>query len=265
MSSNEIKLTATLTKLFDSLAVDEKKDITFTFENSNVKIKANKLILQAVSSTFASMFSGSFKETDTALIKDIRPEIFQILIDGIYMKPIKIPAVEDAAELYNAAEMYDVEDLKAFSRQVMKRSCSVYNCLYLYEKAVLFGLDDIKSRCIELFQNDHKTYTIFTLLTKHERINEDALAEYISRTLIPHARVYQTLEVLVELKILQTYKKAVANIRFLEFTTRQVLLAKLLTDSEKLAIISNIDAVKGGYEPGLKMPENFSTRCVNSS
>lgn len=77
---------------------DDEKNITFNFEDSNTEIKAHKLILKTVSPVFEAMFSGSFAEKETALIQGIKPEIFQKLIDVIYMQPVKATSLEEAVQ-----------------------------------------------------------------------------------------------------------------------------------------------------------------------
>lgn len=75
----------TLIQRHSSLAVGNgRKDFTFTFVDSDVKICAHKHILQAASTVFETMISGSFAETDEAQITDIKPEIFQLLIEYVY-------------------------------------------------------------------------------------------------------------------------------------------------------------------------------------
>lgn len=58
--SNNIDFPQTFARYLSLYENDEKKDITFVFEESNVKIKAHKLILETVSPVFETMFNSIY-------------------------------------------------------------------------------------------------------------------------------------------------------------------------------------------------------------
>lgn len=67
------------------------------------------------------------------------------------------------------------------------------------------------------------------------------------------------LEFFVRSGKLKSYKKALSKIRFLTMSVDEIILASLLTKTEKYALISNIEANKKGSEPILSMPEHLSS------
>lgn len=81
MPEFEFKAYQNLINRLSKLAFDDsRKDVTFTFEKSDAKIKAHKSILEAASSVFKTMFSGKFAEEEEVKITEIRPDVFQLLI-----------------------------------------------------------------------------------------------------------------------------------------------------------------------------------------
>uniref|UniRef100_A0A336MWI1 CSON007095 protein n=1 Tax=Culicoides sonorensis TaxID=179676 RepID=A0A336MWI1_CULSO len=133
-------------KKYGNLASKEdSKDITFEFENSDVKIKAHKFLLEAVSPVFATMFSGSWKEKNNAKIRDIRPEIFQKMIDVIYLKEIVVTNFEINFTADDAIKTMKI--LKSSSQPTVKKRQIMRQT---------FG--DYRTKMAE----DEKTYSIST-------------------------------------------------------------------------------------------------------
>lgn len=239
---------------------DAKKDIKFIFEDSKTEIKAHKLILETVSPVFETMFNGSFAEKDTATIHDIDPEIFQKLIDVIYMQPVMVFSLEEAVDLCNVAEMYDVEDLKDIASDFMLENCSYKNCFHLLAKAKLFNLNEVAEKCRNILREN------FTEDTKHLEIliqdmdlDEDTFIEFLAINESPDSALYQMLEFFVTTGKLKSYQKALGQIRFLTMSIEEVVLVRLVSEADKLAIISNIEANKKQTEPILPMPEHLSS------
>uniref|UniRef100_A0A336KRB6 CSON009758 protein n=1 Tax=Culicoides sonorensis TaxID=179676 RepID=A0A336KRB6_CULSO len=250
----------TLQKYLELSSYDEKKDITFIFDYSKIEIKAHKLILEIVSPVFRTMFNGSFAEKDTATIHDIEPEIFQKLLDVIYLKPIEIESIVEGVALCNAAEMYHIEDLKNMCESYLVEKCSIYNCFYLYEKVKLFKLKAVVEKCLGLFNTKLENIEfVNVMLREMTKIDEDALVEFLTVNESPDSILYQIVEYFVEIGHLTTNKKALGCIRFLTMSVQEILLAKLLSEQEKLALIAQIEGLHEKTKPILAMPNNFST------
>lgn len=81
MSKFESKSYPNLIKALSKLAIDDsRKDVIFTFEGFDTRIKAHKSILEVASSVFKSMFSGNYSESKEVKITEIKPEVFQLLL-----------------------------------------------------------------------------------------------------------------------------------------------------------------------------------------
>lgn len=239
---------------------DVKKDIKFIFDDSNTEIRAHKLILETVSPVFETMFNGSFAEKDTAIIRHIEPQIFQKLIDVIYMQKVAVSSLEEAVELCNAAEMYDIEDLKDIASDFICENCSFTNCFYLLEKAFLFNLTNVTEKCRELMRVNFVDDLKFLELPIPEcEINENVFIEFLTVNESPDSALYQLLEYFVTSGKFKSYQRALGKIRFLTMSIEEIVLVQFLTESEKLAIISNIEANNKGTDPIVPMPEHLST------
>lgn len=68
---------AKISKLIDD---EVNKNVTFIFNDSDIKVKAHKFMLKIISPVFRAMFSSNFVEKDVVLISDITPEVFDLLI-----------------------------------------------------------------------------------------------------------------------------------------------------------------------------------------
>lgn len=251
---------------FSNLISDEtRKDVTFTFTGSDVTIKAHKCILETVSPVFKSMLSGNFTETDEVKIDDIRPEVFQLLINGIYLQKInpkpQSPQTflnEVYAELYYAAEKYDIEDIREISKKFLINDCSSANVHWMLTKAKLFNIIDLETKCMAIFKdNTYKVLSIHIQLI----LDDEILSNFFDLHNLEIAQeydLYVALEVMVDIHSLQNYSKCLRKIRFLTMDTKDIILCKLLTSDEKVAIISNIEARKSKEQPEVPMPSHLS-------
>lgn len=239
---------------------EDTKDITFLFEGSDRILRAHKFLLEVASvNVFKRMFNGHFKEKDTAVIRQIRPEIFEMLIYAIYLKDIKITCMEDAIDLYNAAEMYDMADLKIQAVFYMNNDVYWHNAIFLYDKVGVFNLDSVRKSCCKVFERYHYQ-TLISHLFRGEEITEDVFIEVAKQWKGEHNELYHILEVYVELGILKTYNRAIGTISFLADGIEQALTAKLLSDEEKCAIIANIQSDESRFETFIEMPGNLSSK-----
>lgn len=242
-------------------ALSETKDITFKFRESLIEVKANKIIIQAVSPTFKSMFSGAFNEIDSAVIHDIKPEIFQMLIDVIHMKPIDLQNVEDAIELLVAADMYIVDEVKNVSQDFLVKACTIDNLFFLYKHATFFKLPKLIRACHEMVCRDVHYKILLNILFGREKLTEDDFMMYITHTPNNHADIYEAIEYLVEIGEFQTfdYRKALSKIDFLSWEKDEIYKLKLLTAPDKLVIISRIVARELNTNPIVQLPDHLSS------
>lgn len=255
MSSDYSKI---LEKFSDLLSNDDKKDTTFIFGNSKDEVKAHKALLVSVSSVFEQMFDGDCHNDDEVIITGIKPDVFQKLINVIYMKPVEYTDVYEAVEVYKVAEMYNSVYVKSVIVKYLEEKCTLENCIFLYDKALLFNMATIIDKCRSFIKRFPNAIPIATLGIREE-ILEDTFVDFITRSRLPSTDLYQLMEYLVEIGKLRTFKKALCKINFLTISISIIVTAKLLSNTEKLAIISNIDAIKGKHAPSIPMPDNFSS------
>lgn len=230
MSNNPIIIhSKTFQKYLKMYSMDDTKDITFTFDESDMEIKAHKLILKTVSPVFERMFNGSFAGTDAVVIQGIKPKVFQKLIDVIYMREVKVSTLVEAAKLCNVAEIYEVEDLKDIASDFMVKNVSHENCVYLLEKAVFFNLTKVIGKCDELLSV----------------VDKDIFNEFLTM-----------LE--VRLKVLQFFvrsgkvkmdEQGLSRIRVLIVDENRAV--SLMTEREELPSVSDIEGDKKGSEPAI--------------
>uniref|UniRef100_A0A336MWU7 CSON002446 protein n=1 Tax=Culicoides sonorensis TaxID=179676 RepID=A0A336MWU7_CULSO len=240
---------------------ETRKDVTFVFKDSEVEIKAHKLVLENASPVFKSMFSGNFAEDDKVEIHDIKPDIFQVLMNGIYLRPISIQEsdLEFAADLYYAAEKYDIGDIRDLSSSFMIKNCHSGNIHFLLKKAKMFNLPELEFACKNFFLKN--TYEV---LCVHFRlkVDDDTYSELFALEglrIQSEFELYLALQQMWELKRLADYRKCLKQIRFLTMDIRFVLLCDLLSTEEKFAIISNIEARTYNDTPMILMPSHLST------
>lgn len=107
-------------------------DVVFDveFNGKTTKVRAHSQILASGSPVLAAMFQGDFKEAEkrVAVIKDVKPEVFEKLLRFIYTGDavIELATVSDLLEV---AERYSVEPLKEECAFTMATSLSVENAI----------------------------------------------------------------------------------------------------------------------------------------
>jgi len=107
-------------------------------ENADVKITCggkefwcHKLVLTTRSPVFRSMFESNMKEkiTGSVEIKTMNPEVFEDLLKYIYTGDIKIDS--NAKGLFEAADQYQLDELKEFCEAKLCSSIDSNNCIEL--------------------------------------------------------------------------------------------------------------------------------------
>lgn len=237
---------------------DDTKDVTFTFPNWTTKIRAHKLILATVSPVFKETLSGKEWASGYTVLSHT-PLTFQKLIDVVYMQKITVSNLEEAVELYKAAKVYEIDDLKDLVTNYMLENTSYHNCFYVLEKAIQYELTEVAEKCRALLCVDEVKFT--ALFSLNHAINENIFIEFLEINQSPDSVLYQVLEFFVRSGKLNSYKKALGKIRFLTMAISEIILVSLLTETEKLAVIANIEANKTGVEPCMRMPEHLSSNA----
>lgn len=143
---------------------------------------------------------------------------------------------------------------------MMNNDCLNKNCLYILEIAILYNLTETEEKCKKAFFVSFENTLFGSHLLEHNHIIDEVIfVEFLTVNMFLDSALYQMLEFFVRSGKLKSYKKAISKIRFLTMSVDEIILASLLTKTEKYALISNIEANRKGSEPILSMPEHLSS------
>lgn len=135
----------------DIKSLIDSSDMTDFIYNVNGKeFKVHKLILSLASPVFRSTFTCGLDETknNSAEIKDCDPEMFDHLLKFIYKGFLPEDLSEIAFELYKLAHVYQIKSLEEICVAVILNTELTENNVFdLYESAILYDLDELKSNC----------------------------------------------------------------------------------------------------------------------
>ncbi|XP_058457252.1 uncharacterized protein LOC131434516 [Malaya genurostris] len=112
---------------------------------------AHKLILSAASPVFEAMFYGSLAEKQTVKIADIRPCVFESLLDFVYVGLINLEKafqIEEILELYYCAQKYMIESLHKQCVNFFGKNIKPNNVLKILDIAYNMNLEDIIFSCL---------------------------------------------------------------------------------------------------------------------
>lgn len=180
------------------------------------------------------------------------------------MNEVPIQRIETAADLYYAAEKYDIEDICQIALQYMMNRCDNGNIHYLLTKSLLFELPELEAATKIVFSRE--TYSALSLWIAHSvTISDNIFAEFIALDklcICDEFDLYFALETLVDLGRLPQCFTSISQIRFLTMNTRNILNCDMLSDTEKCAVIAKVEALKD-QEPSLvEVPAQLSTKIT---
>lgn len=134
-------------------------DFSFTFGDKVEKeIKVHKSILGTASPVFMKMFTTDFEEsrTNTCKIDDIDSSTFEHLLRFIYGGVLP-DNFEDmigniSMKLYDAANYYEIRELKEICHRKMLVVLNVLNAIELYRRAWIYELEDVKTEAWKIIK-----------------------------------------------------------------------------------------------------------------
>ncbi|XP_043479773.1 speckle-type POZ protein-like [Leptopilina heterotoma] len=138
-----------LEKITSLLGNENFKDVKFKVEDK--EFTAHKAILAIRSPVFAAMFNSKMSEELTSIvqIKDIKPEIFQQMLNFIYN--VEVEDLDKVAlELFYVAEKYELKELKTNCINSLHKNLSSKTVIDTLEVADLYSLSELKSECLKL-------------------------------------------------------------------------------------------------------------------
>jgi len=163
---NAVPVTAAYTSQIRALVNDEEfSDITFMVENAPVH--AHRAILAQRCEHFAAMFRSGMRESVERVITipNMSKHVFLLLMEYIYTDAVKIE-VEDAIELYIAADLYHLERLRDMCCTVVRRNMTAENSGPLLQSASEAHCQVLKDVCMEYVVSN------FDIVSKTEGIKQ---------------------------------------------------------------------------------------------
>jgi len=136
-------------------------------------LKAHKLILATRSSVFRAMFDTDMIEgrESRVVVEDLEVPVVKGLLKYLYSNQVE---EEISSGLLEAAEKYDLQDLKSACEVVLKKSITKDNAVDILQLADLFRADYLKEAAVEFIVQNRKSMQIIierlpvTLSTKPE-------------------------------------------------------------------------------------------------
>ncbi|XP_057318708.1 speckle-type POZ protein B-like [Microplitis mediator] len=138
---------------------DSKSNSDVILVVGNEKFKAHKLILSTRSPVFSAMFTHEMKENRESgvTIPDIDPEIFNKMLEFIYTDEIN-NLDADAAYLLEAADKYQLLNLKSLCEESLSKSCSIDNAIKLMILADLHNANQLLEFIFEFMIKKYQRY-----------------------------------------------------------------------------------------------------------
>jgi speckle-type POZ protein len=137
-------------KLFDDMTLS---DVNFNIGGCD--FSAHKSILSARSDVFASMFKHPMEEqsSNQVKIKDIDPDVFQMMLRFIYTGRVQVDKLEMmAAGLFIAADKYLLDQLKIICENYLLHHMSPENCVVLLLNGDLQNPTELLKNAAKLFR-----------------------------------------------------------------------------------------------------------------
>ncbi|KFM78875.1 BTB/POZ domain-containing protein 2, partial [Stegodyphus mimosarum] len=123
-------------------------DVTFSVESDEDKqvFQAHKCVLAFGSPVFEAMFYGGIPEQNNPIsIIGITPAAFENLLRYLYSEPITLEATSCAFDTYEAAERYDVPQLrKQCDDYISRANLNDYSVWTVLSKAVFYNMAQTK-------------------------------------------------------------------------------------------------------------------------
>lgn len=138
-------LSRDFSKLLD---VSSSSDVVITCESS--KFHAHRIVLEARSGVLSAMLKSNMVEGMTGVInlEGIKKSIFEIFLRYLYTAILPDLSIETAKELYNAADMYAVEELKKSCSEYLNKNLSENNACEILVLSDLHGDKDFRTKVI---------------------------------------------------------------------------------------------------------------------
>ncbi|XP_065335882.1 RCC1 and BTB domain-containing protein 1-like [Cloeon dipterum] len=135
-----------LRKAFDH---PETADVAFIVEGK--KIHVHKAVLTFGSDVFKKKFLGDWKDScqKEQIVEDHSYDAFYVFLKFLYTDEVDDITLEHALDVYAIADFYQVTDLMDECENIIKSGLTVQNAAAVYEKANLFGAENLCEFCLK--------------------------------------------------------------------------------------------------------------------
>lgn len=117
----------------------------FTFIVGGREFKVHKNILAASSPVFMDLFTTAMATAeDSHRIEEIKPEFFQCLLRFIYGGELPANISEVSLKLFEVAHHYQIDELIDICKIEIEAKLSVDNAIDIYQIAQVYDLEDLK-------------------------------------------------------------------------------------------------------------------------
>ncbi|KAG8197347.1 hypothetical protein JTE90_013474 [Oedothorax gibbosus] len=137
-------------------ALRNKKMCDITFEVEGREIPAHKLLLAMASPVFESMFFGAMAEKgDKVVIQDLTAFGFEALLKFIYANELSLCSLDQAFQLWVAADKYMVPQVKVGCRRYFQ-NCTLRpdNIWSSLQTAIFLDIEELAVRCYDFLQEE---------------------------------------------------------------------------------------------------------------
>jgi len=154
-------------------------DVVFLVEDKPVH--AHKVMCMRCS-YFKAMLSGPMREAsqDQIVLPQVQHHIFLALLEYLYTDGIEVP-LEQAMELFEAADQFGVERLKKICEAKMLASICVENAASIFHAADLHNAKSLRDKCLNFILANFDPVTKTACFEEMGRTNVDLVFEILQK------------------------------------------------------------------------------------
>lgn len=107
-------------------------------------------MLSAASPVFRAMFTGDLAEKNPVKITDIKPEVFEFVLNFIYTDQVKMKNTRQTGDVWYAAEKYMITKLVDECETFMLKSLDFSNACQVFEIVKQFDRLNVLHRSLQV-------------------------------------------------------------------------------------------------------------------
>ena len=128
-----------------------------TLQSGDVQIQCHRVVLEAASDYFRTMFTCGLKESTSDTVSfAMDPEILTKVVHYIYTSEIDL-TIDSVESLVRAGDLIQLDCLKSCCEDFIVEHVDTQNCVGFYRFATLYRLDKLQKKAKQLICADFKT------------------------------------------------------------------------------------------------------------